>query len=167
MISEEKNMLRIFKLFQDSDLLTGLLLLVIASLTYSGVGSSEKDWIFPLMACYTLFAISIVFLIKSFIKIISKAIEKDLVIDREQLPSIINVVFFSLIVFGFLFVLFAFGFWIASFIFLFSSISYFNPIKNIRGYAKAFVISLVACAVAYVVFTHVFYVPFPESRLFG
>ena len=160
-------MLRIFKLFQDSDLITGLLLMVIATLTYSGVGSSAKDWVFPLMACYVLFVISIVFLIKSFTKIISKTLKRDLVINRELFPSIINVVVFSLLILGFLFVLFAFGFWIASFIFLFSSISYFNPIKNIRGYAKAFVISLVTCAVAYVVFTHVFYVPFPESRLFG
>ena len=160
-------MLQIFKLLQDSDFVTGLLLLILASLTYSGVGSSAKDWVFPLMACYTLFGISIVFLIKSSIKIIGKKIEKDIVLDREQLPSIINVVLFSLIVLGFLFVLFAFGFWIASFMFLFSSMSYFNPIKDFSGYARSFIISLLACAVAYVVFTHVFYVPFPESRLFG
>ncbi len=160
-------MLQNFKLFQESDFVTGLLLLVIASVTYAGIGSGAKDWVFPLMACYALFGISIVFFIKFWIKIVSKTIEKDLVIDREQLPSIINVVFFSLIVFSFLFLLFAFGFWIASFIFLFASISYFSPSKNIGGFAKAFVISLIACSVAYVVFTHVFYVPFPESRLFG
>ncbi|CAI8357917.1 MAG: Uncharacterised protein [SAR116 cluster bacterium] len=160
-------MLQNFKLFQDSDFVTGLLLLVIASATYAGIGSGAKDWVFPLMACFALFGISIVFFIKSSIKIFSKTNDKDLVVDKEQIPSIVNVVFFSLIVFGFLFVLFAFGFWIASFIFLFASISYFSPTKNIRGYANAFVISLIACSVAYVVFTHVFYVPFPESRLFG
>ena len=160
-------MLQNFKLFQDSDFVTGLLLLVIASATYAGIGSGAKDWVFPLMACFALFGISIIFFIKSSIKIVSKTNDTDLVVDKEQIPSIVNVVFFSLIVFGFLFVLFAFGFWIASFIFLFASISYFSPTKNIRGYANAFVISLIACSVAYVVFTHVFYVPFPESRLFG
>ena len=160
-------MLQIFKLFRDSDLITGLLLLFIASFTYAGIGSSAKDWVFPLMATYTLFGISILFIVKSCIKVFTKTIKNDLVIEKEQIPSIINVAFFCMIVFGYLFVLFAFGFWIASFILLCTSISYFSPTKNISGYAKAFVISLIACAVAYVVFTHVFYVPFPESRLFG
>ena len=126
-----------------------------------------KDWVFPLMACYTLFSVSTVFLIKSLIKLFQNSIDKNIIILNEQIPSIINVIFFSLIVFGFLLALFAFGFWIASFLFLWASITYFNVEKNFSNSIKSLVISLIACGVAYVVFTHIFYVPFPESRIFG
>ena len=73
----------------------------------------------------------------------------------------------EIIVFGFLFALFAFGFWIASLLLLWVSISYFSVEKNVPTYIKSLVISLIACGVAYIVFTHIFYVPFPESRIFG
>ena len=160
-------MTKFFKLFQDSDFLTGILTLFIASFCYAGIGDDVKDWVFPLMACYTLFSVSTVFLIKSLIKLFQNSIDKNVIILNEQIPSIINVIFFSLIVFGFLLALFAFGFWIASFLFLWASITYFNVEKNFSNSIKSLVISLIACGVAYVVFTHIFYVPFPESRIFG
>ena len=94
-------MTKFFKLFQDTDFLTGLLTLAIASFSYAGIGDDMKDWVFPLMACYTLFSISAVFLIKSLIKIFQNNIEKNIIISQEQIPSILNVIFFSLIVFGF------------------------------------------------------------------
>ena len=94
-------------------------------------------------------------------------LEKNIILSQEQIPSILNVIFFSLIVFGFLFALFAFGFWIASLLLLWVSISYFSVEKNVPTYIKSLVISLIACGVAYIVFTHIFYVPFPESRIFG
>ena len=160
-------MTKFFKLFQDSDFLTGILTLFIASFCYAGIGDDMKDWVFPLMACYTLFSVSTVFLIKSLIKLFQNSIDKNVIILNEQIPSIINVIFFSLIVFGFLLALFAFGFWIASFLFLWARITYFNVEKNFSNSIKSLVISLIACGVAYVVFTHIFYVPFPESRIFG
>ena len=160
-------MTKFFKLFQDCDFLTGILTLCIASFCYAGVGDDMKDWVFPLMACYTLFSVSTVFLIKSLIKLFQNSVDKNVIILNEQIPSIINVIFFSFIVFGFLIVLFAFGFWIASFLFLWVSITYFNVEKNFSNSIKSLVISLIACGVAYVVFTHIFYVPFPESRIFG
>ena len=74
-------MTKFFKLFQDTDFLTGLLTLAIASLSYAGIGDDMKDWVFPLMACYTLFSISAVFLIKSLIKFFQNNIEKNIVIS--------------------------------------------------------------------------------------
>ena len=160
-------MIKFLKLFQDTDFLTGFLTLCIALFSYAGIGDDMKDWVFPLMACYTLFSISAVFLIKSLIKFFQNNIEKNIIISREQIPSILNVIFFSLIVFGFLFALFALGFWIASLLLLWVSISYFSVEKNVPTHIKSLVISLIACGVAYIVFTHIFYVPFPESRIFG
>ena len=91
----------------------------------------------------------------------------DLTVTREQLPSVINVGFFCFFVLCYLFILFAFGFWVASPLLLWVSITYFNPDKSALSFAKSLLISLVACGVAYVVFTYIFYVPFPQSRLFG
>ena len=39
-------MTKFFKLFQDTDFLTGLLTLAIASLSYAGIGDDMKDWVF-------------------------------------------------------------------------------------------------------------------------
>ena len=160
-------MTQITKILKDSDVVTTLLLFAIASIIYSGTGTDAKDWVFPLMACFSLFAISAFFLVKSISKIMTGKIVPDLEIDVEQIPSIINVIFFSFFIFIFLLILFAFGFWIASLALLWVSIAYFDPDKNIKTIVKSFVVSLISCLIAYVVFTHIFYVPFPESRLFG
>lgn len=165
--NKENAMTKFLNMFRDSDFVTGLLLFAIATISYSGTGDNMKDWIFPLMASYTLFFISIAFLLKSVFKVLNGKLIVDLTLTREQLPSAINVGFFCFFVLCYLFVLFAVGFWIASPLLLWVSIAYFNPDKSARSFFKSLLISLIACGVAYVVFTHIFYVPFPQSRLFG
>ena len=160
-------MTKFLNMFRDSDFATGLLLFAIATLSYSGTGDNMKDWVFPLMAAYTLFFISIVFLVKFALNVMNGKLVIDLTLTREQVPSVINVGFFCFFVLCYLFVLFAFGFWIASPLLLWVSIAYFNPDKSVFSFSKSLLISLVTCGVAYVVFTHIFYVPFPQSRLFG
>ncbi len=160
-------MTKFLKMFRDSDFVTGLLLFAIATISYSGTGDNMKDWVFPLMASYTLFVISIAFLLKSALKVLNGKLMIDLTVTREQLPSVINVGFFCFFVLCYLFILFAFGFWVASPLLLWVSITYFNPDKSALSFAKSLLISLVACGAAYVVFTYIFYVPFPQSRLFG
>jgi len=155
------------KILKDSDVITTILLLGISFIFYSGSGADAKDWVFPLMAIFSLFGITLFFLIKSVLKIVSGTIVSDLDIETDQIPSIINVIFFSLFIFIFLLLLFAFGFWVASLAFLWTSIAYFNPDKTPKTIIKSLLIATISCIVAYVVFTHIFYVPFPESRLFG
>ncbi|MDC0395325.1 hypothetical protein OAM77_05740, partial [Alphaproteobacteria bacterium] len=92
-------MTQITKILKDSDVVTTLLLFAIASIIYSGTGTDAKDWVFPLMACFSLFAISAFFLVKSISKIMTGKIVPDLEIDVEQIPSIINVIFFSFFIF--------------------------------------------------------------------
>ena len=97
-----------------------------------------KDWVFPLMASYTLFVISIAFLLKSALKVLNGKLMIDLTVTREQLPSVINVGFFCFFVLCYLFILFAFGFWVASPLLLWVSITYFNPDKSALSFAKSF-----------------------------
>jgi hypothetical protein len=160
-------MTKFLKVFLDSDLVAGLLLLFIAFITYMGTGDDFIDWVFPLMTSYTLFIISSIFLIKSLFKIVRCSTNSDLKVDISNIPSIMNVVFFSIFLFCYLFALYAFGFWIASPLLLWLIISFFTAEKNFSSMRKALVISIITCIIAYIVFTHIFYVPFPESRIFG
>jgi hypothetical protein len=155
------------KILKDSDVITTILLLGISFIFYSDSGTDAKDWVFPLMAIFSLFGITLFFLIKSVLKIVSGTIVSDLDIETDQIPSIIHVIFFSLFIFIFLLLLYAFGFWIASLALLWTSIAYFNPNKTPKTIIKSLLIATISCIIAYVVFTHIFYVPFPESRLFG
>ena len=130
-------MTKFLKMFRDSDFVTGLLLFAIATISYSGTGDNMKDWVFPLMASYTLFVISIAFLLKSALKVLNGKLMIDLTVTREQLPSVINVGFFCFFVLCYLFILFAFGFWVASPLLLWVSITYFNPDKSALSFAKS------------------------------
>ena len=165
-------MIRFIKLIQDSDLATGLLLLFVASFSYAGVADNiwedyaYIDWVFPLMSCFLLFSISAVYLVKSSIKIVKGTTISDLKIDKSEIPSIINVIVYTLLLFCYLVLLFVFGFWAASILLLWSGITYFRPEINRSSIIKSLIISIITCVVAYIVFTHIFYVPFPQSRIF-
>ena len=91
-------MTKFLNMFRDSDFATGLLLFAIATLSYSGTGDNMKDWVFPLMAAYTLFFISIVFLVKFALNVMNGKLVIDLTLTREQVPSVINVGFFCFFV---------------------------------------------------------------------
>lgn len=165
-------MIRFIKLIQDSDFAAGLLLLFVASFSYAGVADNiwedygYIDWVFPLMSCFLLFSISAVYLVKSSIKIVKGTTISDLKIDKSEIPSIINVVVYTLLLFCYLVLLFVFGFWAASILLLWSGITYFRPEINRSSIVKSLIISIITCVVAYIVFTHIFYVPFPQSRIF-
>ena len=48
---------QISKILKDSDVITTILLLGISFIFYSGSGVNAKDWVFPLMATFSLFAV--------------------------------------------------------------------------------------------------------------
>ncbi len=108
-----------------------------------------------------------IFLIKSVHKILLKNINNDLKISKEEIPSIINVFVYSIILFFYLVCLFAFGFWPASLLLLWAGILYFRPEKNLNSIMKSLGIALITCLIAYIVFSSgwLFYVPFPKSRI--
>jgi|TARA_B110000444_G_C18826704_1_gene590765 hypothetical protein len=165
-------MTKFIKFIQDSDLATGILLLIIASISYAGVdegiweGYGYIDWVFPIMSSFLLFFISAVYLFVGSLKIMKGNTNNDLKIDKSEIPSIINVVVYSILLFVYLVLLYVFGFWFASILLLWSGIAYFKGEKNIASISKSLGIALLTCLIAYVVFTYIFWVPFPESRVF-
>ena len=85
-------------------------------------------------------------------KILLKNIDNDLKISKEEIPSIINVFVYSIILFFYLVCLFAFGFWPASLLLLWAGILYFRPEKNLNSIMKSLGIALITCLIAYIVF---------------
>jgi hypothetical protein len=164
---------KLLKYIQDSDVAITILLFAIAGLSFRGVPDNiwndylYIDWVFPLASSYILFIIATIFLIKSMRKILLKNIDNDLKISKEEIPSIINVFVYSVILFFYLVCLFAFGFWPASLLLLWVGILYFRPEKNLNSIMKSLGIALITCLIAYIVFSSVwlFYVPFPKSRI--
>ena len=164
---------KLLKYMQDSDVAITILLFAIAILSIRGVPDNiwddylYIDWVFPLASSYILFIIASVFLIKSIRKIITKKIDTDLKISKKEVPSIINVLVYAIILFLYLVCLFAFGFWPASLLLLWTGILYFRPEKNLNSIMKSLGIALITCLIAYVVFSSgwLFYVPFPKSRI--
>jgi hypothetical protein len=151
------------QLIQDSDFVTGLVTFILANIAEQGAGHDVKDWIFPLMAAHTLYACSLFFLFKSAIKFFRNNLETDL--NPGELRPIKDVTVFSVFVFIYLFIMYYLGFYVASLLLIWASIVFFTEEVDIRIIGKALLTAIIACIVAYVVFTHIFYVPFPKSHL--
>ncbi len=164
---------KLLRYIQDSDVAITILLFAVALLSLRGVPDNiwddylYIDWVFPLASAYLLLMIATIFLIKSILKIAQKNTDTDLNIRSEEIPSIIHVFVYAIILFLYLICLYAFGFWPASLLLLWSGILYFRPEKNLNSIVRSFGIALITCIIAYVVFSSgwLFYVPFPKSRI--
>ena len=99
-------------------------------ISYAGVdegiweGYGYIDWVFPIMSSFLLFFISAVYLFVGSLKIMKGNTNNDLKIDKSEIPSIINVVVYSILLFVYLVLLYVFGFWFASILLLWSGIAY-------------------------------------------
>jgi uncharacterized membrane protein YkvI len=62
-----------------------------------------------------------------------------------------------------MFVMYGLGFWLASVIMTSAASIYLTLEKTRRNIKLAVVVPICSCIVAYFVFLHVFYVPFPEA----
>jgi len=151
------------QLIQDSDFVTGLVTFIVANIAEQGAGNDIKDWIFPLMAAHTLYVCSLFFLFKSAIKFFRNNLVTDL--KPGELRPIRDVTVFSVFVFIYLFIMYYFGFYVASLLLIWASVVYFTEEVDVKIVGKALLTAIIACVVVYVVFTHVFYVPFPKSHL--
>ena len=82
---------------------------------------------------------------------------------QEDRSAVIDVLVFFLIVLAYMFVMYGLGFWLSSLLMLSLTSIYLTLDKTRRNIRLALVVPLVTCVVAYFVFLHVFYVPFPKA----
>ncbi len=151
------------QILRERDFLTALVLFGIGALFSADSGDNLKDWIFPLLATYLVLGIAVALLLLVIIRAIKKR-QLDIVdLTPEDRIAYFDVLVFFLIVLAYIFVMYGLGFWLSSLLMLLLTSIYLTLEKTRRNIGLALVVPLVTCVTAYFVFTHVFYVPFPEA----
>ncbi len=147
----------------DRDLLTALVLFFVGGVALFGAGDDIKNWIFPLLAAYLLIGIAVALVGRVVFAAIMKHVPDIVRLAQEDRIAFIDVLVFFLIVLAYMFVMFGLGFWLSSLLMLSLTSFYLTLDKTRRNIRLALVVPLATCVVAYFVFLHVFYVPFPKA----
>ena len=155
------------KRFADRDLLTAIMLFGVSALFSVGSSSDPKDWAFPLLANYVTLGIAIAFLAKFIVASVRKHVPDLLVMTADDKASAVDVVVFMVIVLAFLLAMFRLGFWPSSLIMLIGASLYLTRERTTRNIRMAIIVPICISIVAFLVFTQVFYVPFPEAGWFA
>ncbi len=146
----------------DRDLLTALLLFGIGAVFWVSPGADSKDWAFPRLANYLLLGFGAALIVRVAVSAIMKRAPDAVHLNAEQRIALIDVFVFLAIVLGYLFVMYGLGFWLSSLIMLSLTSVYLTLEKTRHNLMLAVVVPLASCIVAYFIFIHVFYVPFPQ-----
>ena len=147
----------------DRDFVTALILFCIGAIFWVDLGANAKDWIFPRLATYLILGVAVALTAKVVFAVIMKRLPDVVRLAREDRPAHIDVLVFVVIVLVYMFVMYGLGFWLASVIMTSAASIYLTLEKTRRNIKLAVVVPICSCIVAYYVFLHVFYVPFPEA----
>jgi hypothetical protein len=147
----------------DRDLLTAFALFVVGGIAVTSADSDVKNWIFPLLAAYLLLGIAAALVVRVVFAAIKNKVPDVVWLAEEDRPAFVDVLLFFLIVLGYMFVMHGLGFWLASFIMLTLTTLWLTQDRTRRNIRLALVVPLCTCIVAYVIFLHLFYVPFPKA----
>ena len=147
----------------DRDLLTALVLFFIGGVALFSAGNNIKDWIFPLLAAYLILGIAAALVARVVFAAIMKHVPDIIHLAPEDRIAFIDVLVFFLIVLAYMFVMYGLGFWLSSLLMLSLTSIFLTLDKTRRNIKLALVVPLLTCIVAYFVFLHVFYVPFPKA----
>ena len=147
----------------DRDLLTALVLFCIGAVFSADSGDDIKDWIFPLLATYMVLGIAVALVLLVIFRAIVKRAPDIIHLSSEDRTGYFDVLVFSLIVLAYVLLMYGLGFWLSSLLMLTLTSTYLTLDKTRMNMGLALVVPLVACVAAYLIFTHVFYVPFPRA----
>ena len=151
------------KLLLDRDLLTALVLFGIGGVFLSNSGNDLKDWIFPLLATYVVLGIAVALVLLVIFRAMMKTLSKIPHLTAEDRVAYFDVLVFFLIVLAYILVMRGIGFWLSSLLMVTLTSIYLTLEKTRHNMMLAIVVPLLFCIVAFFVFTHVFYVPFPKA----
>ncbi len=149
---------------KDRDLLTALVLFGIVAVFSADSGDDLKDWIFPLLATYLVLGVAVALCSLVIIRAVMKRLPDDIIhLTPEDRIAYFDVLVFFLIVLAYILVMSGLGFWLSSLLMVSLTSIYLTLDKTRKNIGLALVVPLVTCVAAYFIFTHVFYVPFPEA----
>ena len=149
---------------KDRDLLSALVLFLIGAISLSEAGTDPRNWIFPRLATYVILAAGATLLARVVIGAITERVPDAIPWSSEDGVVLVDLLVFGAIVLGYIFLMYGLGFWLASFLMLSLTSLYLTLEKTRQNLILAVAVPLAACALAYVIFLHVFYVPLPEAR---
>jgi hypothetical protein len=147
----------------DRDLVSALVLFVIGGVALSAMGTDMRNWLFPRVTTYLILIIAAVLAGRVVLGAVIKRVPDIMRASREDLGIFIDVLVFCAIVFAYILLVNGLGFWLSSFLMLSLASIYLTPRKTLHNIGLAVVVPLFACALAYFLFLHVFYVPLPEA----
>ena len=147
----------------DKSFITALVLFGICWMFSIGSSPDPKDWAFPLLANYSLLLIATILLGRFLFLSINNKQEDFLQFLSEDKTSAVDVLVFLIIVIAFMFVMYGLGFWLSSLIMLICSSVYLTLEKTLRNVCMAIIVPICISITAFIVFTYVFYVPFPSA----
>jgi len=147
----------------DRDFLTALVLFGVGAVFSADGGNDLKDWIFPILATYLVFGIAVALLLLVVFRAVTRRGADIIHPTPEDRVAYFDVLVFLLIVLAYVFLMYGLGFWLSSFLMVSLTSVYLTLEKTRANMALALVVPLAACVGAYLIFTHVFYVPFPEA----
>ena len=149
---------------KDRDLLSALVLIFVGVVSLSQAGTDPRNWIFPLLATYVIFAIAAALLARVVWNAAKNRLPDLIDWQDENRVIAIDLVVFSTIVLAYVLSMYRLGFWLSSFVMLLLVSVYLTLERTRRNMTLAVFVPLAACVVAYFVFQHVFYVPVPTSK---
>jgi hypothetical protein len=147
----------------DRDLLTALILFCIGAVFWVEPGADVKDWIFPRLALYLILGIAVALAVRVVFAAIIKRLPDIIHLTSEDRIPFIDVLVFLVIVLVYMFVMYGLGFWLSSLLMLLLTSIYLTQDKTRHNIKLAVVVPLLTSIVAYFLFRHVFYVPFPTA----
>jgi len=151
------------RLIIDRDLLTALVLFGVGAVFSADSGDNVKDWIFPLLATYLVLGIAVALVLLVIFRAIMKRLPDIPHLTEEDRIAYFDVLVFFLIVLAYILVMRGIGFWLSSLLMVTLTSIYLTLEKTRHNMMLALVVPLLFCIVAFFVFTHVFYIPFPEA----
>jgi hypothetical protein len=147
----------------DRDLLTAFVLFIVGGVAVTSAGDDVKNWVFPLLAAYLLLGIAAALVVRVVFAAIRNKAPDIVWLAKEDRPAFIDILVYFLIVLGYMFVMHGLGFWLASFIMLSLTSLWLTQERTRRNIRLALIVPLCTCIVAYFIFLHLFYVPFPKA----
>lgn len=147
----------------DRDFLSALLLFFIGAVSLSQVGTNGRDWVLPLLATYAVLAFAAALFLRFLIVGVIKNAPDVVRLRRDEMPVYTDLIAFGVIALCWMYLMFGLGFWLASFFMLSAASLYLTQEKTLKNISLDFIVPLMACILAYLIFLHVFYVPLPTA----
>ncbi|MEK9677714.1 MAG: tripartite tricarboxylate transporter TctB family protein [Rhodospirillaceae bacterium] len=152
-------------ILRNTDFLTALVLLVIGLIFSSDGGDDNKDWAFPLLATYVVFAAAVAFFAKFAFNAMSGRFADLIDFDEDRKLAAKDVFVFLVVVLIYMSIMRTIGFWPTSVVMLLVLSVYLTLEKTRQNMTSAILAPIATCIIAYLIFTHVFYVPFPLGTI--